>query len=112
MGSVSGRHYIKWANGLMVCYSTQTFENVQCTTQWGNVYNNSNDRRIFTDFPVRFKEVPVILKSLNGGANGWLQTDTYNTAGTVNNPGGWFLVRATSATVTVIASYVAIGKWK
>ena len=114
MGSNANGTYIKWANGLMVCFNTQTFTNVQCTTQWGNTYCNSGDRRLFNHFPKSFKEKPTILKSLNGGSgNGWLITDTYNGAGSVDNAGGWFVARATSlSNMEVIASYVAIGKWK
>ena len=113
-GSNANGSYIKFSDGTMVCYSTQLFSNVNCSTAWGNIYSNSNDKRNFNNFPVSFVDEPIVTMRLaTGNADGWIMSANINGGPSTTNPGGWQMCRATSnSSCNIYVSYIAIGKWK
>lgn len=113
-GSNSNGNYIKFNDGTMICYNTQTFSNITVDYVWGELYTNANDRRAFSDFPVSFVNTPDVIKSLNfSSGDGFLMTNSSQGETSSTNPGGWQFARGTAATgINLSVSYVAIGRWK
>lgn len=114
-GFEMGDNYIKFDNGILICWGQKKASEVSVTNQWGGVYSSGPNVQAlkFNDFPIPFVEVPIITyTSLPDYNNSWFMADD-SMKPTKNNPGGVQLLRGTANTgVGVILNYLAIGKWK
>lgn len=112
-GSNENGNYIKYDNGIMICYNAESFTNVQCTYLWGNIYGNSNDRRNLKNFPQTFISKPICMLRIDDTSGDcWLITNNNIGGASATNPGGWQIGRGSSSTLDVSISYLAIGRWK
>lgn len=110
IGTNSYGTYVKYANGLMICYGKFSQNFTQASSTWGGLYEyilNSN-----VNFPAGFTTQPIITATIGVGAYG----------------GGGFIETVSSsltqinriiiARPTVYSSglfyvnYIAIGSWK
>lgn len=113
-GSNANGSYIKFSDGTMICYNTQTFNAIDCSYSWGSIYTNNNDKRNFNNFPETFISAPTVtFKMETGSADAWLFSASTEGGATTTFPGGWQIARATtSSSINVTLSYIAIGKWE
>ena len=106
IGSNSNGSYIKFKNGIMICYGRRTFT---CTNSGavGSLWYDSN-RLSFGNFPVAFIEKPFCITQSEG--NMCLVEYTGLSA---TSPGGGYVMNATKRTnQTQVITFLAIGKWK
>ena len=103
---------IKYANGIMICYSTKTFNNVKISTAWGSMFASSGDARGFSDYPVPFIKLASTNISILSATNDcWLCS--LRTNDSLKTPPPWQVIRPSQMTInTLILGYIAIGKWK
>lgn len=110
-----GDNYIKFENGLLVCWGQKVSGGVPITNQWGSIYSSgsSNPKLKFDDFPIPFTEIPTITyTSRPDFNNSWFMADD-GMKPTTKNPGGVQLLRGTSNNeCSAILNYIAIGRWK
>lgn len=110
MGSNDNGNYIKFDNGLLICYGRKTYKNMSFSNDFWTNYKRS-ENGLYVDFPVQFIEKPYCL--LTGAGNTlWIiqNEDNLSTSRsqgcTAISPNGY------SASRDVILVYYAIGKWK
>lgn len=110
IGGTTDRGYAKFASGLLVCWGNQGFGTQSTTTAWGNLYEGP-EYCIFSDFAYAFSAAPAVTAIQNYRANSaFFVEGIYST--TATSPGKFIPVRPNPASVTVAASYIAIGRWK
>lgn len=108
MGTNNNGTYIKWANGLMICYGTKTLSNISVRTQWGNLCVSS--KKDGYEFPYDFITSPIVLYSLESIYTCWVMASSISTK---NKSASYYLV--TSGGLDLASgniNYIAIGKWK
>ena len=110
IGGTTERGYAKFASGLLVCWGNQGFGTQSITTAWGNLYEGTA-YCIFSDFAYAFSAAPAVTAIQNYRANSaFFVEGLYST--TATSPGKFIPVRPNPASITVAASYIAIGRWK
>ncbi len=112
-GTGANGSYIKYSDGTMICYNTQTFTNVSCTSAWGSIYTNNEDVRDFDDFPQAFISTPIVMITHAGSGNDFWIISNGGSDPTTTKPLGWQIGRGTMGSgMSLKLSYIAIGKWK
>lgn len=112
MGSNTNGSYIKWDNGLMICYKTVS-GSTNISTAWGSLYVSSDIAG--GTMPQTFISTPSITYSGNNstGTQFMISSNSTGSGGSVSNFGNLCLVRPNSRTgVPYEISFIAIGKWK
>lgn len=105
-GSNSNGNWIKYADGTMICYKRQTFNNVAIATAWGTLYEST--KLELGDFPQPFVgDYPdffimpwqsfFVERAYIASLTSW---------------GEFWAVRPNTRTMDVIVSCFAIGRWK
>lgn len=102
---VLGSTYIKFADGLMLCWGAQTGTNAENAAYFGVCYRTE---WITSTFPQTFISAPIVVETCNiSGILG-------NTEGTITTTG--FETRILTASndtgLTYTIDYIAIGRWK
>lgn len=110
-GSDTNGSWIKYYDGTMICYGSDTTETLTWT-QDSDIWYNRN--LPLPNFPIEFISPPIVQKNIQNmntpARHIWI---TGNSAPTTTNPGTYNLATYWNATgTTVTVSYVAIGKWK
>ena len=99
--------YIKWNNGLQICYKTMTYNGINCNTAWGSLYEST--RLSIGNFANPFISTPIISLTPN---NPFFVEKYGNTSST--SFGDWYMVRPKSGSAgdNAILYCFAIGMWK
>lgn len=95
----SGNDYIRWVNGLQICWGSLSSESGKIST---------------ANFPQAFIDMPIItLTSYNGGTSATTSDSRVATlrTGTNNTTVAWHVTSFTNNSSTS-ARYIAIGRWK
>lgn len=109
-GSNANGNYIKFANGLMMCWAVKNTGSI--TWEGDNSYALASVT--FDNFPVSFIETPIVVKSVQGADRTTRRvTIGAKTNATTTNPGdswlwGYYQTNGNNYDV----SYIAIGRWK
>lgn len=110
VGSNTNGSYIKYKNGLMVCYGTVSMGNQTFTIDWWNTLNRSGNEDMRITYPQTFKSIPTCTLTSVCQAGilfvGYQGTTEQTPAFTIVTPKGANYSRE------VIMNYVAIGQWK
>lgn len=106
VGSNSNGNYIKYNNGIMICYGSKTFSNLNVTSAWGSMYECTVN---LGSFPVSFIESPHIAVSCSGGTTVFVEALNVNATSIGNT---WFMRPVSTSGLSCSISYIAIGKWK
>lgn len=107
-GTNSSGSWIKWENGIMICFGKKTFENVDVRNHWGNVFETA-DKFNFGSFPQEFTDTPSVgFNQIEGGtvyleAPGTTSTRIADT---------WFMSPVERSNNTITFTYFAIGFWE
>lgn len=108
MGSNENGEYIKWENGLMVCWNVQQqSSDVPITTAAGSIYESDV---YFWTFPAVFNSTPAVSSRTQGGSS-LLIKGTNATTGSSS----YRYVNHSSTTVSAAyagVGHIAIGRWK
>lgn len=106
-GSNANGHYIKWENGLMICWMDITVTDQALNNAYGSLYIGS--RKWY--FPVQFQSNPIVICStfLFGNGASWGSCSAANTIGTTLRGYDYFS-RAAGTNCHIAAT--AIGYWK
>lgn len=112
MGSNSNGSYAKFPDGLLICWGLQDFGTHDITTAWGLLYET--DTLTFKPFPTAVPFIDVPSLTVSAHCTGWtfLIEGMKNTTRT--EPGSFWAIRPDNValSVPIIASYIAIGRWK
>ena len=106
-GSNANGNYIKWSNGLMVCYKKITLT-LQCSSQWGSMYESQAFS--FGNHAQEFIATPyVFVKDV--GRTGIVEGIQFISK---TSCGSTWIMRPTKDTSSneYIFDYLAIGMWK
>ena len=112
MGNNTNGSYIKWDNGLMVCYKTIS-GTIDITTAWGSLYVSSDID--MGNFAESFISRPSVNYSANTstGTQFMLTVSGANGNATSTSAGRTAIVRPNSRTgVAYVIDVIAIGLWK
>lgn len=107
MGSNSNGEYVRWENGLQVCYATQAFSQVDISTPIGNVYSSLVQS---WQFPAEFAD-PTMFAANNLRAavrRLWSNREF----GSTTNYRFWIISGEPHTLSTADIDFVAIGRWK
>ena len=106
IGSNANGNYIKFANGILICYKSHQIT-TSMTSSWGGWYESSTQN--LGSFPVNFIEKPIVQATVSYGTasiESILNTSTTSWGSTV-------LYRPVStSSYTYYVDLIAIGKWK
>ena len=110
-GSSTNGRYVKYYDGTMICWGIQDFGTQNISAPWGSMYE-STSYMSFSNFPSTFTDIPVVIISpAQGSSNAFYVEAVCNES--ASNPGSFYATRPGSATgCKIIASYIAIGRWK
>lgn len=110
-GSSTNGRYVKFYDGTMICWGKKEWTSVSISAPWGSMYE-STSYLAFSNFPSTFTAIPnVIISPAQGSSNSFYVEAVCNES--ASNPGSFYATRPGSATgCTVVASYIAIGRWK
>lgn len=114
-GSNTNGYYIKYADGTMICWQREQFDNVQITNAQGNLYQSGAITP--KNYPVAFVgEWPAVSRDIESSTWAVFGFGQHNTSGTsLTNPGSFTVFRGSSTgtgNVTLVVRTIAIGKWK
>lgn len=108
-GKNANGNYIKFANGVLICWNLISLTDVSFTA-WGNIYGT--DVYNVTTFPVPFYDVTpprITINNVDGNLAVWVTRAIANLTGITQIS----LARATTASnVNFGMTYIAIGRWK
>src|SRR5690606_2926454 len=107
MGSNSNGTYVRWENGLQVCYATQAFSQVDVSTPIGNVYSSLAQS---WRFPAEFADQNVFADNNIRAATRRLWSN--REFGSTTNYRFWIISGEPHTLGTVTIDFVAIGRWK
>ena len=105
-GSNSNGNYIKFSNGILVCYVTKTYR-IAITNAWGSLYESA--RTQLGTWPVAFIEAPVMAWACVKGTSVWLEAVAPTNTSIGNS---WFMRPVGEPNAETTMTYIAIGKWK
>ena len=103
-GSNSNGTWIKFVDGTMICRHTKGVS-VECTSQWGNLYEGGAD---LGSLPATFSDTPTVMVT-NTAPDGYLEGLRSSSATS------WGHIRMaipSSATRDFVVNLLAIGRWK
>lgn len=111
-GSNSNGSWIKFSNGIMICYSSTYVSGVSVSAS-GSLFVSP----ILTskNYPVPFVEPPTVTSTTDSGFyHGWYTpSDGANTKGTEVRPPRFTITRTSAGTgLSFSVHHIAIGKWK
>lgn len=108
-GSNANGDYIKYSDGHMECYKTIIVTGINITSQWGNLYENSNDIWL-GNFAQTFKERPTVSLTKSDGHGCFIQVhDNISTT----SAGRCYVASATSrSNASLTFEIIAKGRWK
>ena len=103
-----GDGYIRYDNGLQICYGTTKFDTV-ITTQWASMYEATTDTISSFTFPKPFSKAPWVSATSIAKAM-FIQTVKTSTSSVAVA----YITRpdSVSAVHTYGVDYIAIGTWK
>ena len=100
--------YIKYDNGIMICFKTITITGVNINGSWGTLYESGAIQ--LGDFAQTFKERPTVIIEKSAGQGSWLEL---NDNITTTSAGRCYVVSAVSSTnKSLTFEITAFGKWK
>lgn len=106
-GSNTNGTYIKYDNGIMMCYKSVE-SSVAMTNAWGSyMYEGAQN---LGSFPETFISVPQIFVT-NATGNGAI-VECFNVNPTASSAGVIFYCRPEATTRTIKTDVMAIGRWK
>lgn len=105
-GSNSNGTYIKYGNGVLICYK-EIQKSVAITTAWVGMYEGS---MTLGDWAYSFIEKPMVQATNVGGVGAFLES--FNPLPTKTSCGTVWLARPNNATNNVTIAIMGIGKWK
>lgn len=110
-GSSTNGRYVKFYDGTMICWGKKEWTSVSISAPWGSMYE-STSYLAFSNFSSTFTAIPIVIISpAQGSSNSYYVEAVCNES--ASNPGSFYATRPGSATgCTVVASYIAIGRWK
>lgn len=100
-------NYIKWSDGRAELLGKIGITNLSCTTAMGNMFRTS--AVVTDDFPFSLSGIHAFAEyeAESNGAFVWANTKTTN-----SKPPNYYLVRATSSTISGVLKMRVDGKWK
>lgn len=104
---------IKFVDGTMICYNTQTFSSTAGGNVLGNLYRTNT--LTLNNFPIQFTSVPNVTYNVQKSSEiGWLAILISAEYQATNvRPARPVLVKTTNASVdSITVEYIAIGRWK
>lgn len=106
-GSNDNGNWIKYPNGIMICYGSIALGNVELTNAYGSVFINSGTFQI--NFSKTFTSIDsCVLTPIHfGGGVGGLSGGGYTMSGVK-----FYLWHSMAYTLPVTISYFVVGKWK
>lgn len=113
-GENSNGSWEKWKSGKLVQWGVKTYEHPlgYPLDQFGGTFKSTENMRV--SYPVRFSDIPAfnVTCDVTAGGQGWLYTR--GAFGSVSASTEFVLTRPTqySNNTVIVASWVAIGKWK
>lgn len=101
---------IKFPNGILICFGSKTFTNLDVSRQTENVYTTTTTEYGGT-FPVNFITRPVLtFTHWSGGSHLWLSAIGWSSINSIPSFQGF---RASGNIIsTAVIGYIAIGRWK
>lgn len=111
-GSNQYGSWIKYADGTMICTRNNIKRSVSATKQWGPLYVGITDEAFY--FSQSFIEPPFVMtKVLINGDTSILECQYNKQVITTKNITGISFARPTLVNnISIIISFIAIGKWK
>lgn len=109
LGSNSNGSYAKFANGLLICWKSITFNNVAITQSWGSMYENATALQ-FGDWPVEYAARPIVsVQPSTGSTTAALVECVYGV--TAMSAGYAQFLRPASITANICVDIIGIGLW-
>ena len=105
-GSNANGKYIKYGNGAMICYGTNTYS-ANISNPWGVLYESQLIN--LGNFPVAFIETPSVTTTISAGRACFLEQIGPTATGLGSS---WFARPDNAGTVSVSMCYIAVGRWK
>ena len=102
-----GNGYIRYENGLQICYGTVQIT-ASLTTAWGSLYEANTSSITAYTFPKAFKSVPWLSATVSSGNAAFIEV----AKATTTTASVTYLARPNSGTITSSIDYIAIGTWK
>ena len=101
---------IRFPNGIQINFMRYITGSTQFATAWGSIFA-SGQKMDLPNYNRVFVEVPTVLKSVEEGAgnNAWISSSN---KATTTHPGGFELLRGTTATNSFVIQVISIGRWK
>lgn len=109
-GTSNGWYYRKWNNGNAECWISKTYDNVEMTQTWGQLYESSDS--YYLTYPFTFKEKPCYVITPTEADGGVLSTEIEAYDATTSRTGRFRFCKAVSKTASVSCSCFVFGKWK
>lgn len=103
-GSNANGHYIKFADGTMICRGSPTLSSLAITTASGAVYTGTATYTL----PAEFYAVPAVVVTFDGGNYVWTSVNPATTT-TIAIIAYSSISQTTS---TGVFHYIAVGRWK
>lgn len=113
-GSNENGNYIKFNNGLLICYGEKVYSNMSFSDDYWSYYQRSHDQNLFISFPISFIEKPYCLVTTNGNQY-WLSANTLMGDKLSTSRSHDYVAIGPKGYTTnrdVVLVYYAIGKWK
>ena len=109
-GSNGNGTYIKFADGIMICYKTVT-GTVQITEQYYGYFYHTPDGKYFNlgDYAMPFIERPICNITFRGGNAQWIAAIQNQSA---THAGDLHILSVTSKTAGAYYDVIAIGRWE
>lgn len=111
-GQNENGYYIKFKNGMAICFNSETFSNVPGGNALGNLYRSNSVA--LKNFPIQFSVPPTVVYSLQKTTEiGWIGTLNGNEYQVTNSrPGNPIIIKATNNNIeSVTIGYVAFGQY-
>ena len=110
-GSSANGDYIKFENGILICWGKKSFTNVNIVDYGNGLYRSVSI--VFDDFPIAYISQPIVnytISSLTPNSNSALPGILYTATNT--NAGRISIIKNDNQPITGEIGYIAIGKWK
>lgn len=109
-GSNNNGNYIKYSNGVLICYKDYETGYLTGWNTWGSLYDKTISS--LGAMPYDFINYPSVFKTIRDGYGGWV-SNASSYPPTKTSWGGVEILRPTSGEDTVFTiSLLAIGRWK
>lgn len=102
--------YIKYSNGIMICFGSKTYSNQTFTDDFWSDYNRSSNSLMSATFPEEFASVPIC--TITGRCNNaWLIVENAATK-TRTQQVVAISPKNVNWNMDVVIDYIAIGTWE